>query len=92
MYLRANGQAECYVQTIKKAIVKYVGALEAEGEWQAYLPEVLLALRCLVHCVHGHTPFLTVHGVKAELPSFLGKTASVVDSDMLDEDKVVYVG
>ena len=71
---------------IKKAIFKYVGALEAEGEWQAYLPEVLLALRCLVHRRHGHTPFFTVHGVEAELPSFLGKTASVVDSDMSDED------
>ena len=86
MYPRANGQAEHYIQTIKKVIVKYVGALEAEGEWQAYLPEVLLALRCLVHRTHGHTPFLTVHGIEAELPSFLGKTASVVDLDMSDED------
>ena len=86
MYPRANGQADCYVQMIKKAIVKYVGALEAEGEWQAYLSEVLLALQCLVHRMHRHTPFLTVHGVEAELPSFLGKTASVVDLDMLDED------
>ena len=86
MYPRANGQADCYVQMIKKAIVKYVGALEAEGEWQAYLPEVLLALRCLVHRAHGHTPFLIVHGIEAELPSLLGKTASVVDSDMSDED------
>ena len=56
---------------VKTALRRYVG--ETGADWQPYVGEVLLVLRCLQTRSHGMTLYFVVFGQEPDLPSFLAQ-------------------
>ena len=52
---RANGVAECYVQTTVQAIRKQIHG--TKKDWDLYVPAVQFATNVKVAAIHGSTPF-----------------------------------
>lgn len=57
---RANGVAECYVQTTVQAIRKQVQG--TRKDWDLYIPAVQFATNAKVAAIHSSTPFSLMFG------------------------------
>ncbi|XP_057188755.1 interleukin-13 receptor subunit alpha-1 isoform X1 [Triplophysa rosa] len=63
---RGNGMVERFNRTLKDQLAKVL--FHREGEWDQYLPAVVLSFNATPHSSTGYSPFFLVHGREPRLP------------------------
>ena len=63
----SNGQAECCVREVKRAVRKYITE-QARTKWWHWLGHIPLGLRACVSRSHGFAPFTVLYKQEARLP------------------------
>ena len=64
---RGNGMVERFNRTLKEQLAKLI--LENGGEWDHYLPAVVLSFNSTPHSSTGYSPYFLAHGREPRLPA-----------------------